>query len=288
MVEAIEIAGRKIGPGYPCLIIAEVGVNHNGILEMARQLVDAAKRAGAEAVKFQTFKAEKVISPSAPKAVYQVETIGEGENQLETVKNLELPFSAFGELFEHCRERGILFLSTPFDEESADFLERLGVTAFQAPLGEITNLPFLAHLARKGKPLIVPTGMASLGGVEAAVQTIRGAGNPPLALQHCVSNYPADPAEANLRAMQTLQAAFGAPVGFSDHTRGIEVALAAAALGACIIEKHFTLDRTLPGPDHRASLEPGDLEAMVKGIRKVEAALGDGQIETTASRLQSD
>lgn len=260
-------------------IIAEAGVNHNGSLELARQLVDVAAAAGADAVKFQTFIAEKVISPAAPKADYQLQTTGADESQLEMIKRLELPFEAFRELFAYCRSKNILFLSTPFDEESADFLDELGVAAFKLPSGEITNLPFLAHVAHKGKPLIVSTGMSSLGEVEAAVRAMTAAGNRDLVLLHCVSNYPADPADANLRAMGTLEAAFGLPVGFSDHTLGIEVPLAAVALGACVIEKHFTLDHNLAGPDHRASLEPGELQAMVRGIRIVEAALGHGRKE---------
>ena len=287
MVATIEIAGRPIGPNSPCFIIAEAGVNHNGDLSLAKSLVECAAESGADAVKFQTFKAEKVISPSAPKAAYQKATTGEGESQLEMVRKLELSYNEFRALYHYCQEKNIIFLSTPFDEGSADFLEDLGVAAFKIPSGEITNLPFLAHLAQKGKPLILSTGMSTLGEVETAVDVIRNCGTPPLALLHCVSNYPADPADANLRAMRTLQAAFVLPVGFSDHTLGIEVPLAAVALGACMIEKHFTLDRTLLGPDHRASLEPDELEAMVVGIRKVENALGDGQKRPATSEADT-
>ena len=287
MVAAVDIAGREVGPGFPCFIIAEAGVNHNGSLEMARQLIDVAAQAGADAVKFQTFKAEKVISPQAPKAAYQLQTTDAGESQLDMVKRLELPFDAFRDLYDYCQAKDILFMSTPFDEESADFLADLGVDVFKIPSGEITNLPFLAHIARKGKPMIVSTGMSYLGEVEAAVRTIEEAGNHDFVLLHCVSNYPADPVDVNLRAMRTLATAFGVPVGYSDHTLGIGVAIAAVALDACVIEKHFTLDRGLPGPDHRASLELGELTVLVQGIRTVEAALGHGRKEPAASEANT-
>ena len=273
---AVRIGERVVGAGQPCFVIAEAGVNHNGSLEMARRLVDAAVHAGADAVKFQTFRAEKAISPAAPKAAYQVETTGAGESQLEMVRKLELPPQAFRDLKSHCAQRGILFLSTPFDEESADLLESLGMAAFKVPSGEITNLPFLEHVARKGKPLIVSTGMSDLEEVRTAVECVRRVGARELALLHCVSSYPAPAASINLRAMETLRQTFGVPVGFSDHTLGIAVPLAAVALGACIVEKHLTLDCKLPGPDQRASLEPGNFAAMVEGIRAVESSLGDG------------
>jgi len=287
MVAAIDIAGRKVGPDQPCFIVAEAGVNHNGRLEMARQLVDVAAQAGADAVKFQTFKAEKVISPQAPKAAYQLQTTDTSESQLDMVKRLELSFDAFRELYAYCQDKDILFMSTPFDEESADFLADLGVAVFKIPSGEITNLPFLAHVARKGRPMIVSTGMSYLGEVEAAVRIIEEAGNHDFVLLHCVSNYPADPADVNLRAMHTLAMAFGVPIGYSDHTPGVEVALAAVALGACVIEKHFTLDRSLPGPDHQASLEPAELTALVRGIRTVAAALGHRRKEPAASEANT-
>ena len=277
MVTSVEAAGRKIGAGHPCFIIAEAGVNHNGDLALARQLVDAAKAAGADAVKFQTFRAERLVTAEAPKADYQKRTTVEGESQLAMLKRLELTHAMHLDLIAHCRDRGILFLSTPFEEDSADELIALGLELLKLPSGEITNFPFLQHVARKQVPVILSTGMASLGEVEQSVATFRDAGNPSLVLLHCVSNYPANPADCNLRAMRTLRAAFGLPIGFSDHTPGIAVALAAVALGACVIEKHFTLDRTLPGPDHQASLEPEELTALVRGIRTVEAALGDGR-----------
>jgi N-acetylneuraminate synthase len=242
-----------------------------------------AARAGADAVKFQTFAAERLVTRQAPKARYQLESTDPEESQFEMLRRLELTKDDHRVLFQECKERGIIFLSTPFDEESADFLEELGVLAFKIPSGEITNVPYLGHIARKGKPMIVSTGMAYLGEVETAVRAIEEAGNDNFALLHCVSNYPANPAEINLRAMATMAAAFNCPIGFSDHTTGIEVSLAAVALGATVIEKHFTLDSGLPGPDHRASLEPAELKALVQGIRKVEVALGHGRKEPAAS-----
>lgn len=287
MAETFEMAGRLVGPGQPCLIIAEAGVNHNGSLELACALVDAARAAGADAVKFQTFKAERLVSAGAPKAVYQQRTTGGGESQLEMIRKLELGEVEHRRLQAHCKEQGILFLSSPFDEQSADFLAELGVIAYKVPSGELTNLPFLAHLAGKGQPLILSTGMAYLGEVEAAVRTIAEAGPVALALLHCVSNYPADPADINLRAMDTMRAAFAVPVGYSDHVPDNEVAFAAVARGACILEKHFTLDRNLPGPDHQASLEPQELAALVRGVRAVEAALGDGRKRPAASEADT-
>jgi len=277
MVTIIDIAGRKTGTGWPCFIIAEAGVNHNGSLEMAKRLVDAAVKAGADAVKFQTFKAEKVVSSHAPKAAYQKNTTDPAESQLEMIRRLELPYEAFRELKVYCDQRGILFMSTPFDEDSADFLDSLDVPVFKVPSGEVTNHPFLKHVAQKGKPLIMSTGMSYLSEVDEAFRVVWDAGNEQLVLLHCVSNYPADPADVNLRAIQTMSAAFQVPVGYSDHTLGIEIPLAAVALGACVIEKHFTLDRDLSGPDHRASLEPAELKAMVDGIRSIEQALGNGR-----------
>ena len=277
MVDQITIAGRTIGTGHPCFIIAEAGVNHNGSLDLARQLVDVAAEAKADAVKFQTYKTESVISRMAPKATYQLETTDSGQSQFEMSKGLELPQEAFRQLMAYCHEREIMFLSSPFDEESVDFLAEIGVAAIKIPSGEITNLPYLARAARHGKPLIVSTGMANLSEVETAVNTIEGSGNKSYVLLHCVSNYPADPANVNLRAMATLRSAFSVPVGYSDHTPGLEVTIAAVSMGASVIEKHFTLDSDMPGPDHRASLEPDELAAMIRNIRTVESAMGDGR-----------
>jgi N-acetylneuraminate synthase len=280
---AVKIADRTIGLHQPCFIIAEAGVNHNGDIQIARRLVDVAVSAGADAVKFQTFQAEKVVSLSAPKADYQLQTTDQAESQYAMLKKLELSTAMHEELFVYCQRLGILFLSTPFDEESADFLERLGVLAFKVSSGEITNLPLLQHIAVKKKPTFLSTGMSSLVEVGQAEEVFRESGNQELVLLHCVSNYPADPADVNLRAMETMAAAFQVPVGYSDHTPGVEVALAAAALGASVIEKHFTLDQNMPGPDHRASLEPEGLKAMIQGIRTVEAALGHGRKEPALS-----
>ena len=244
---------------------------------MAEKLIDAAARAGADAIKFQTFKADRLATSRAPKAAYQRLATGGAETQLEMLRRLELPQESYAALRDRCRRKGLVFLSSPFDEESADFLVQLKIPLIKIPSGELTNLRFLAHVANSGRPVVLSTGMAAMAEVGRAVNAITSVGNLRVALLHCISNYPADPAEANLRAMDTMRAAFGVPVGFSDHTEGIEVALAAAALGASVIEKHFTLDKTLPGPDHRASLAAADLHGMVKAIRKVESSLGTGE-----------
>lgn len=287
MVAPVDIYGRKVGPGYPCFFIAEAGVNHDGQVEMAKRLVDVAADARADAVKFQTFKAEQVVSASAPKAKYQLRMTDAAESQLDMLRRLELSREAHHDLVARCEISGLLFLSTPFDEASVDLLDELGVPAFKIGSGEITNGPFLAYVARKGKPIILSTGMSYLAEVDEAVRVIRKAGCDELILLHCVSSYPADPVHANLRAMETMATKFALPVGYSDHTPGVEVALAAVALGACVIEKHFTLDRNLPGPDHRASLEPDELGALVRAIRNVEAALGDGKKQPAASEVDT-
>ena len=275
-MKAIKIADRSVGSGHPCFIIAEAGVNHNGEMELAKRLINVAVEAGADAIKFQTFKAELVVSSNAPKAEYQQQNTSVAESQLEMLQRLELSTEAQRQLQIFCQERGVQFISTPFDEESADLLDELGVPVFKIGSGEVTNRPFLEYIACKRKPVILSTGMSYLSEVDEAVRVICDAGCDQLILLHCVSNYPADPADANLHAMQTMAAAFQLPVGYSDHTPGIEVALAAVALGSCVIEKHFTLDKNLPGPDHRASLEPQELHALVAGIRNVELALGGG------------
>ena len=275
-MKPVKINGRNIGPGHPCFVIAEAGVNHNGDPGLARELVAVAADAGADAVKFQTFKADRLASSTAPKAEYQLQTTDVSESQEDMLRRLELLPETHYELQAYCAERGLLFISTPFDHESVDFLEGLDVPAFKVASGDAVNLPLLRHIARKSKPVILSTGMAYLGEVETAVRTIRQEGNDKLIVLHCVSNYPAAPEDVNLRAMQTMAQAFEVPVGYSDHTLGIEVPIAAVALGACVIEKHFTVDRTMSGPDHRASLEPGELKAMVQGIRIVEQAIGNG------------
>ena len=277
MVKSVRFSGRILGPGQPCFVIAEAGVNHNGDIALAHKLIDAAADAKVDAVKFQTFDPEKLAAPEAPKAEYQVENTGEEGNQLEMLRKLVLPKSAYPQLMQHAAEKGLVFLSTPFEEDSADFLEEMNVPAFKISSGDLTNHPFLAHVAKKGRPMLLSTGMGSLEQVEAAVRVVDAAGNPPLVLLHCVTNYPADPVDCNLRAMEALRSRFGVPVGWSDHTVGFDISLAAVALGSSTLEKHFTLDRRLPGPDHVASLEPSELAAMITAIRRVERALGDGR-----------
>jgi N-acetylneuraminate synthase len=228
-------------------------------------------------VKFQTFKADSIASPVAKKAAYQESPACAHESQLQMLRRLELSDDAHRQIIIRCKEKAITFLSSPFDEESADFLETLGVPAYKIPSGEITNLPFLAHVARKRLPMIVSTGMSTLKEVSTAVETVRGCGNESIVLLQCVSNYPADPASVNLRAMRTMENSFGCQVGYSDHTEGSEVSLAAVALGATVIEKHFTLDRNLPGPDQKASMEPREFASLVSALRSVERAMGTGE-----------
>jgi N,N'-diacetyllegionaminate synthase len=287
MTKVIDIAGIKIGTQQRCFIIAEAGVNHNGDLDLARRLIDVAKDSGADAVKFQTYKTEAGMTPNAPKAEYQMVTTDTSESQFEMLKQLELTPEAHRELQEYCVERGILFLSSIFDEESAELLEKLDVPSFKIPSGEITNLPLLRYTASKGRPMILSTGMSDLDEVRAAVQAIQETGNQDLILLHCVSAYPAPPEDINLRAMRTLEDAFDLPIGFSDHTLGVDIAVAAVAMGACVIEKHFTLDRTMPGPDHQASLTPNELHELVRSIRNIETAMGDGRKEIAPSEVDT-
>lgn len=286
-MDLIQISGRRIGHGQPCFIIAEAGVNHNGNWRRACDLVDAAQAAGADAVKFQTWVTERLVLPEAILANYQKRNVAGAGSQFELLKALELSGQDFRRISAYAKKRGLLFLSTPDEESSADFLEKLGVPLFKIGSGEVTNLPYLRYLARKGRPLILSTGMSTLGEVEAALEAIEQEGNPPLALLHCVSNYPAAPSACNLAAMGTLRSAFGRPVGWSDHTLGHDVAIAAVALGACLLEKHLTLDTGLEGPDHRASLDPAQFAAMVRAVRDVESALGDGRKRPTPSELET-
>lgn len=283
MSQQLTFGTRRIGPDSPCFIIAEAGVNHNGDMEMARKLIDVAANAGADAVKFQTFKAEKLVSAHGRKALYQLASTSNEESQREMLRKLELPRQEHLGLMRLCAERGIMFLSSPFEEESATFLAELGVSGLKLPSGEITNYPFLEHVGRLKLPVILSTGMSTLADVDEGLSALRGAGCPAVALLHCVSNYPADPAACNLRAMDTLTTAFQVPVGFSDHAIGMEVSLAAVARGACLVEKHITLDKSLPGPDQRASMAPEEFKAFVRAIRVVESALGDGRKVPVAS-----
>lgn len=259
-------------------IIAEAGVNHNADIAIAHRLIDAAAEAGVDAVKFQTAIPELVVTRYAQKADYQKETSRADESQLEMIKKLLFPLETHRDLKAYCEARGVVFFSTAFDPVSLEFLETLGPPYHKVPSGEITNLPFLRRIGGYRRPVILSTGMATLGEIEAAINVLEqsGTGRDRITVLHCNTEYPTPMIDVNLRAMQTIGDAFGVRVGYSDHTQGIEVALAAVALGATMIEKHFTLDRKLPGPDHKASLEPDELQAMVSAIRNIELAMGDG------------
>ncbi len=272
-----SIGRHRVGTGSPAFLIAEAGVNHNGDAGLARELIDAAAEAGASAVKFQTFKTSKLVTGAARMAAYQKENMGQETSQAEMLRRLELPVEALERLRAHAAGRGVEFLSSPFDVESARLLAGLGVGAIKLGSGEITHRALLEVSAGMGLPLILSTGMATLEEVEEAAEVVRGAGDPPVAWLHCVSSYPAPEGESNVRAMDALRVAVGGPVGMSDHCAGWEVTLASIALGASVIEKHLTLSRDLPGPDHKASLEPGEFAAMVRQVRLVESALGDGR-----------
>lgn len=271
------------------LIIAEVGVNHNGDSRMAKDLIAAAKFAGADIVKLQSFKANKLVTRSADKAEYQKITTSSKETQYQMLRGLELSRRDHEMIFDECHRLDIGFFSTAFDTKSFDLLVELGLKKVKIPSGELTNFPFLRHITRLGMPVILSTGMATLGEVEAAISEIEGAGTPrnKITLLHCTTEYPTPMLEVNLRAMVNMKLALGVEVGYSDHTMGIEVPIAAVALGACVIEKHLTLDRTLPGPDHKSSLEPEELKKMVDAIRNVEKALGDGVKRPSQSELRN-
>ena len=273
----------------PILIIAEAGVNHNGDLVLAKQLIDVAADAGADLVKFQTFSADRLATREAKKADYQSVTTGSAETQHQMLSRLELSAQMHHELIAYCATRNIGFFSTGFDIESIDFLISLGINHVKIPSGEITNLPYLRHIVQFSKSVIISTGMAVMGDIEAAINVLEQAGTVRslITVLHCTTEYPTPMAEVNLRAMQSMQAAFGVEVGYSDHTAGIEVAIAAAVLGGTVIEKHFTLDKNLPGPDHKASLEPDELKAMVSAIRNIEIALGDGIKRLTPSEARN-
>ena len=260
------------------LIIAEAGVNHNGSLEKAFELIDAAVYAGADIIKFQTFDSLLLASKSAAQASYQSKNIGFSQSQRDMLQSLELPKSCYSKLVSYCQERGLEFLSSAFDLASIDFLSQLGMRRWKIPSGEITNLPYLRMVSSFGLPVVLSTGMASLGEVEAAISVLELNGLPRslITVLHCTSEYPAPPESINLHAMNTMASSFNVKVGYSDHTQGSEASLAAVALGACVIEKHLTLDRSSPGPDHKASMEPSDFKAMITQIRYVESILGDG------------
>jgi N,N'-diacetyllegionaminate synthase len=257
-------------------IIAEAGVNHNGNLNLAKELIDVAKEAGADAIKFQTFISEKVVSRYAPKAEYQNIYTSSKESQLDMVKKLELSFDQFRELDKYCKAKEIEFLSTAFDSISIDFLNSLDMKRWKIPSGEITNLPYLIKIAKLHKPVFLSTGMSTMEDIKAALSILKENGAGDITVLHCTTEYPTPFKDVNLNAMNTIMKMFNIPVGYSDHTKGIEVSIAAVALGATIIEKHFTLDRNMEGPDHKASLEPHELKAMISAIRNVEASLGSG------------
>jgi N,N'-diacetyllegionaminate synthase len=285
--KTLQIGDKKVGEGQPVFVIAEAGVNHNGDMSLAHKLIDAAKEAGADAVKFQTFTPEELVSESAPQAKYQTENTGMVEPQISMLERLKLPHKEHADLKKYAEKNGLIFLSTPFSATDADFLETLDIAAYKIPSGEVTNIPFLAHVAKKGRPILLSTGMATLEEVKEAIDALTANGAQEIALFHCTSMYPAPAKDINLRAMQTLASETNLPTGYSDHSEGIAISIAAVALGACIIEKHFTLDRTLPGPDHKASLEPEELKEMIGAIRVVEAAFGSPEKKPTAGELDT-
>ncbi len=268
-------------------IIAEAGVNHNGSLEIAKKLIDVASEAGADAVKFQTFKAEKLVSKQAQKAAYQKETTDQSESQFDMIKKLELDLKTHEALMAYCKTKNIMFLSTPFDHDSIELLNKLGVEIFKIPSGEITNLPYLKHIGTLNKKIILSTGMADIGEIEDALDVLISSGTKKenITVLHANTMYPTPMEDVNLKAMVTIGKTFDVAFGYSDHTLGIEVDIAAVAMGACCVEKHFTLDKTMEGPDHKASLEPDELKAMVKAIRNIELALGSSVKKTSKSEI---
>lgn len=285
MIKTIKLGSKLIGEKHPCCIIAEAGINHNGKLHIAKKLIDAAAKAGADAVKFQTFKAEGVVTKNAGIASYAKKNLRRNLSQFQMIHHYELPYGKFKELKTYCDKKKILFLSTPHSFDAIDFLEGL-VPAYKFGSGDLTNIPALSYAAKKYKPIILGTGMASLQEVRDAIRAIHTSGNRQVIALHCTTNYPCPLNEVNLRAMLTMQQTLDCLVGYSDHTTGITVPLMAATLGAVVIEKHFTLDRTLPGPDHAASLEPVELTQMISEIRSVETILGNSTKKPTRSEKQ--
>ena len=268
-------------------IIAEAGDNHNGDYDTALKLVDKAVEAGADCVKFQTFVTERVISKLAEKADYQKESTGTGESQYEMVKKLELSFEQFRQIKKYCEQKKIMFLSTPFDLESIDFLQEIDIPFWKIPSGEITNLPYLEKIAHTGKDIIMSTGMCTIEEIQKAIDILKKNGAGKMTLLHCNTEYPTPYEDVNLRAMKTMAETFGVEVGYSDHTKGIEVPIAAAAMGAVVIEKHSTLDKNMPGPDHKASLEPDELKQMIQSVRNIEKALGSSEKKPSTSEIKN-
>ncbi|MBC8500903.1 MAG: N-acetylneuraminate synthase [Nanoarchaeota archaeon] len=281
----IKIGNKIIGEKHACFIIAEAGVNHSGDIKIARRLIDAAAEARVDAVKFQTFKAEKLATRDAKQAEYQTKNIGKEETQFDMLKRLELKEEFHKPLKNYSEKKGLIFMSTPFDEDAIDFLDELGVEIFKAGSGELNNIPYLVKMAKKNKPMIISTGMSTMDEVKKAVEAIRNAGNDNFVFLHCTTNYPTPFEEVNLRAMETMRKKLSCLVGYSDHTEGLLVPLVAAAMGAVVIEKHFTLDRTMEGPDHKASLEPNELKEMVRQIRLIEEIRGSEKKELAPSEF---
>ncbi len=273
-VTNILIGERVIGPGCGVFVVAEIGTNHNGSVNQAMKLIDAAAEAGAEAVKFQSFRADRLLIASQDRNVRRADG---SESDYQRLKRCELSWENQAKLKKHADQRGVLFFSTPFDEDSADFLDSLGVPVFKIASSDINHVPLLQHVASKGKPILLSTGMSYLNEVADAIWNLRSGGAVEIVLMHCVSSYPAAPKQMNLRALQTLQSHFELPAGLSDHSEGIQIALAAAALGAVVLEKHFTWDKGALGPDHKASIDPGELKLLIRNLRDVEAGLGDGR-----------
>ncbi|MDD3040951.1 N-acetylneuraminate synthase [Bacteroides sp.] len=268
-------------------VIAEAGVNHNGSLELAKKLVDAAKDAGADCVKFQTFVSKNIVSKNAVKAEYQKQQTEPEESQHDMLKKLELSFNEFVKLNDYCKSKDIEFMSTAFDFDSIDFLDSLEMGTWKIPSGDITNLPYLIKIAKLNKPVILSTGMSTMEDIRSAIKALKENGVVELTVLHCTTEYPTPFEDVNLNAMNTIKEEFGVKVGYSDHTKGIEVPIAAVALGATVIEKHFTLDRNMEGPDHKASLEPNELKAMVDFIRHIELALGNGMKQPAESEKKN-
>ncbi len=276
MSKTVQIGGRLIGDGQPCFIIAEAGVNHNGDIDMARQLIHEAKRIGADCVKFQTFKAERVVTRSAPKAQYQLQTTDPQQSQVEMLRELELDFAAYRDLLKLAHDLDIVLISTPYNVEDVDFLDELGFPAFKLASIHLVEPYLLQYVARKDKPLLISTGMGTLSEVDAAVRSIRETGNQQFVVLQCTTNYPSRPEDANLRAMPAMRDALDVLVGYSDHTQTDSACIASIALGACVIEKHFTLDTSLPGPDHSSSADPAMFARLIRNIRETEQTLGTG------------
>lgn len=284
---AVIIGGRTVGPGHPVFVIAEAGVNHNGDVALAQRLVDAARDCAVDSIKFQTFKAERVVTPAAPKAPYQLETTDPGESQIAMLRALELDERAYPQLMAACRAAGLVFMSTPYNEEDIAFLMGLDVPALKLASIHAPEPSLLRAAAATGRPLILSTGMCTMDEVKRAVDVIHGAGNRNLVVLQCTTNYPSAIADANLKAMVTMRDQLGVRVGYSDHTQTDTACIAAVALGACVIEKHFTLDKTMPGPDQPTSLEPDEMRALVRALRDTEAALGDGIKRPAASEARN-